>query len=130
MVHYYNTTYVGAYGTFGYRVTSGDYPVAVVAQFGFNKNGAEHPFTLMGGGQVTVMHNDQLCVAGRGLAGFTHWNNSSTDLALQFTGVAEIHLDKNNEWGINIEGGLRINKESDFTAKGFVFQAGVTKFLK
>ena len=129
-VHYYETSYVGVYGTFGYRLTHGDYPLAVVVQFATRHNDGEHPSTFVGGVQVGVFHNDMLCVSARGMFGPTHWNGSSTDFTVQITGAFEIKTDKDAKWGIDAEFGFIGNHEKDFgLAKGFVFNGGVVFFL-
>jgi len=129
VVHYYETTYVGGYGTFGFRLTDGDYPLAIVAQFATRNNGDEHPFTVVGGVQVGVFHNDTLCVSARGMFGPTHWS-TSTDFTVQITGAFEIHTNKDAKWGIDAEFGFIGNHETDFgLAKGFVAQGGVVFFI-
>jgi hypothetical protein len=129
LFHFYGQNYAGFYGTFAQRVTKSDHPIAVVGQVSFHHSGffSENPITFMGGAQATLMHDDNICVSGRGLVGITHWPDSN-DLTFQITGVVDIHMKQIKGLSIEVEGGVVINHSSDGgTGKGIVINAGVMK---
>ena len=76
LFHYYGSSRAGFYGAFAQRVTTGDHAVSIDGQVSVHFRSHAEP-TFLGGAQVAVYRTDQVCVSGRGMAGFTYWGESS-----------------------------------------------------